>query len=93
MGSETKMVRLGEYIRVVSCANEKGLKLPFMGVDKSKKIVPTSANIDGLNPEKYQIIILASNSAEHKIRRLNTLILCSYGKRKTFSKVQVIGGA
>lgn len=56
MGSETKMVRLGEYIRVVSCANEKGLKLPFMGVDKSKKIVPTSANIDGLNPEKYQII-------------------------------------
>ena len=37
--------------------------------------------------------ILAVNLTEHKIRQLKTLILCSYGRKKTISEVQDHSGA
>ena len=50
------MVKLGELLEIVDELNTNGLRLPFFGVNKDKRFMPTIANTDGLNPTKYKII-------------------------------------
>lgn len=47
---------IGDFIEIKQEKNIQSQKLPFMGIDITKKIVPTSATTDGLDPKKYLIV-------------------------------------
>lgn len=47
---------IGDFIEIKQEKNVQSQKLPFMGIDITKKIVPTSATTDGLDPKKYLIV-------------------------------------
>lgn len=50
------MVKLGELLEIADEYNSNGLELPFFGVNKDKQFMPTIANTEGLNSNKYKII-------------------------------------
>lgn len=54
--SKYNLEPIGQFISIDEEKNSTGVNLPFMGVDISKSIVPTSANTDGLDPKKYLIL-------------------------------------
>lgn len=47
---------LGSYIRIYQDKNKNGYDYPFMGLDITKKIVPTSASTEGLDKKKYLVV-------------------------------------
>lgn len=47
---------IGNYIKIEEEKNINNQQYPFMGVDITKKIVPTSANTDSLDAKKYIIV-------------------------------------
>lgn len=47
---------IGDFIEIKQEKNVQSQKLPFMGIDITKKIVHTSATTDGLDPKKYLIV-------------------------------------
>lgn len=50
------MVKLGELLEIADEYNSNGSELPFFGVNKDKQFMPTIANTEGLNSNKYKII-------------------------------------
>lgn len=54
--TEYPIFAIGGYIEINQEKNKDGLELPFMGIDITKKIVPTSASTDGLDRNKYLIV-------------------------------------
>lgn len=50
------MVAVGDYISNFERKNSNCCDYPFMGINKEKEIVPTSANIEDVNPRKYLIL-------------------------------------
>lgn len=50
------MVAVGDYIQTFTRKNSDDLDLPFMGVNREKQIVPTSANIESIDRRKYCIL-------------------------------------
>lgn len=54
--SEYTSQSIGEFIDIQQEKNSQSLNLPFMGIDITKKIVPTSATTDGLDAKKYLIV-------------------------------------
>lgn len=50
------MVAVGDYIQTFARKNSDDLDLPFMGVNREKQIVPTSANIENIDRRKYSIL-------------------------------------
>ncbi len=53
---EIRWVRLGEFVIVCDEANKKNLDLPVMGLNKDKQMMPTVANLDGVNLSKYKLV-------------------------------------
>ena len=47
---------IGNYIKIEEEKNINNQQYPFMGVDITKKIIPTSANTDSLDAKKYIIV-------------------------------------
>ena len=50
------MVAIGDYIKTFTRKNSEDLDLPFMGVNREKQIVPTSANTENIDRRKYSIL-------------------------------------
>ena len=50
------MVAVGDYIQTFIRKNSEDLDLPFMGVNREKQIVPTSANTENIDRRKYSIL-------------------------------------
>ena len=50
------MVTVGDYIQPFTRKNSNDLDLPFMGVNREKQIVPTSANTENIDRRKYSIL-------------------------------------
>ena len=50
------MVEIGNYISNFERKNSNCCDYPFMGINKEKEIVPTSANTEDVNPRKYLIL-------------------------------------
>lgn len=50
------MVEIGRYLETFEKRNAEGNELPFMGVDKTKQIVPTTAKTERIDPKKYLIL-------------------------------------
>ena len=50
------LTSIGQFVEIDEERNASGEQLPFMGVDISKRIVPTSATTDGLDPKKYLVL-------------------------------------
>jgi type I restriction enzyme S subunit len=49
-------VKLGDFIEECDERNIDGLDLPYMGLNIDKQIVPTVANTEGIDLEKYKVI-------------------------------------
>lgn len=56
MTDKIKRVRIGEFIEVSDETNIHDLDLPVMGLNKSKQMMPTVANLDGVKLSKYKIV-------------------------------------
>ncbi|MDE7444856.1 MAG: restriction endonuclease subunit S [Lachnospiraceae bacterium] len=54
--SETKWVRLGDYIEVNDIKNTEGKRYPFFGINKDKTFMPTVADTNELDNTKYKIV-------------------------------------
>lgn len=53
---EIKWVKIGDFIVVSDETNSRNLDLPVMGLNKDKQMMPTVANLDGVNLSKYKIV-------------------------------------
>lgn len=53
---EVRWVRIGEFILVSDEMNKLNLDLPVMGLNKGKQMMPTVANLDGVNLSKYKVV-------------------------------------
>ena len=53
---EIKWVKIGNFIVVSDETNSRNLDLPVMGLNKDKQMMPTVANLDGVNLSKYKIV-------------------------------------
>ena len=53
---EVRWVRIGEFIVVSDETNKLNLDLPVMGLNKDKQMMPTVANLDGVNLSKYKVV-------------------------------------
>ncbi len=53
---EVRWVRIGKFIVVSDETNKLNLELPVMGLNKDKQMMPTVANLDGVNLTKYKIV-------------------------------------
>lgn len=49
-------VLVGDYVQTFVRKNSEGLDLPFMGINREKQIVPTSANTENIDRRKYSIL-------------------------------------
>lgn len=54
--SEIKWVRLGDHISTYDKVNSDGRKLPVMGLNKDKEMMPTAANMEGISLNKYKLV-------------------------------------
>lgn len=50
------MVLVGDYVQPFIRKNSDDLDLPFMGVNREKQIVPTSANTENIDRRKYSVL-------------------------------------
>ena len=50
------MVAVGDYVQTFTRKNTDDLDLPFMGVNREKQIVPTSANTENIDRKKYSVL-------------------------------------
>lgn len=53
---EVRWVRIGEFIVVSDETNKLNFNLPVMGLNKDKQMMPTVANLDGVNLSKYKVV-------------------------------------
>ena len=53
---EVRWVRLGDFIEVADEVNKQNIDLPVMGLNRDKQMMPTVANLDGVNLSKYKIV-------------------------------------
>lgn len=53
---EIKWVKIGDFIVVSDETNSRNFDLPVMGLNKDKQMMPTVANLDGVNLSKYKIV-------------------------------------
>ncbi|MDE6479657.1 MAG: restriction endonuclease subunit S [Muribaculaceae bacterium] len=53
---EIKWIKIGDFIVVSDETNSRNLDLPVMGLNKDKQMMPTVANLDGVNLSKYKIV-------------------------------------
>lgn len=53
---EVRWVRIGEFILVSDETNKLNLDLSVMGLNKDKQMMPTVANLDGVNLSKYKVV-------------------------------------
>lgn len=53
---DVRSVKIGEFIVVSDETNSHNLDLPVMGLNKSKQMMPTVANLDGVNLSKYKLV-------------------------------------
>lgn len=49
-------VLVGDYVQTFVRKNSEDLDLPFMGINREKQIVPTSANTENIDRRKYSIL-------------------------------------
>lgn len=54
--SKVKWVRLGDYIEVQDIKNVDSKELPVFGINKDKAFMPTVANLDGVDTQKYKVL-------------------------------------
>ena len=50
------MVEIRPYLSSFERKNTDGRDLPFMGINRDKEIVPTTANTEDINPKKYLVL-------------------------------------
>lgn len=53
---EIRWVPLGEFIVVSDETNKHNRKLPVMGLNRDKQMMPTVANLEGVNLSKYKLV-------------------------------------
>ena len=53
---EVRWVRIREFIVVSDETNKLNFNLPVMGLNKDKQMMPTVANLDGVNLSKYKVV-------------------------------------
>ncbi len=53
---EIRWIRLGDFIVVLDETNKRNLTFPVMGLNKDKQMMPTVANLDGVNLSKYKLV-------------------------------------
>lgn len=53
---EVRWVRIGKFIVVSDETNKLNLDLPVMGLNKDKQMMPTVANLEGVNLSKYKVV-------------------------------------
>lgn len=53
---DVRLVKIGDFIIVSDETNTHNLDLPVMGLNKEKQMMPTVANLDGVNLLKYKIV-------------------------------------
>lgn len=53
---EVKWIRLGDFIEVADEVNKQNIELAVMGLNRDKQMMPTVANLDGVNLSKYKIV-------------------------------------
>lgn len=53
---DVRWVRIGEFIEVSDETNKLNLDLPVMGLNKDRQMMPTVANLDGVNLSKYKVV-------------------------------------
>ena len=51
-----RWVRIREFIVVSDETNKLNFNLPVMGLNKDKQMMPTVANLDGVNLSKYKVV-------------------------------------
>lgn len=55
--TEYELKQIGSFVEICQNRNCQGYNYPFMGIDITKKIVPTSASTESLDSKKYLIVI------------------------------------
>ncbi len=56
LSKEIRWIRLGDFIVVLDETNKRNLTFPVMGLNKDKQMMPTVANLDGVNLSKYKLV-------------------------------------